>query len=142
MYKDSGERRLGPVLGELLAGAVGAWAEWAEAVVPVPAAPAAVRRRGFDHTAAIAEAVGISLDVPVVRALATAGARDQRALGRTARQANVSGAFFPVPGIALPRRVAVVDDVMTTGATLDAAAAVLLAAGAAEVRVGAVARAW
>jgi predicted amidophosphoribosyltransferase len=142
LYKDAGERRLGAVLGEMLAGALGAWAGWPDGVVAVPPSTAALRMRGFDHTAAIAERVALSLGVPVVHALESAGARDQRTLGRTARQANVEGAFIATAGAELPPRLVLVDDVMTTGATLDAAAAVLLAAGAEVVRVGAVARAW
>jgi predicted amidophosphoribosyltransferase len=142
LYKDAGERRLGALLGEMLAGAVGVWGAWPGGVVPVPPSAAALRTRGFDHTAAIAERVAASLGVPVVHALASAGARDQRTLGRTARQANVAGAFVATPDAVLPSRLVLVDDVMTTGATLDAAAAVLLAAGAEVVRVGAVARAW
>lgn len=142
LYKDAGERRLGALLGDLLACATEAWAGWPDAVVAVPASPRALRTRGFDHTAVIAERVARTLGVPVLPALATAGARDQRALGRNARRENVAGVFAVARGVAPPPRVLLVDDVMTTGATLDAAAAILLAAGATAVRVGAVARAW
>lgn len=142
IYKDAGERRLGPLFGGMLAAALVRWGEWPQAVVPVPPSPAALRMRGFDHTAAIAERVADSLGVPLVNVLAAVGARDQRTLGRTARRANVEGAFSAAAGVAVPSRVVLVDDVMTTGATLDAAASVLLAAGAEVVRVGAIARAW
>ncbi|HET6498488.1 MAG TPA: phosphoribosyltransferase family protein, partial [Coriobacteriia bacterium] len=142
LYKDAGERRLGAPLGDLLARATEAWAGWPEAVVAVPATPRALRLRGFDHTAVIAERVARTLGVAVLPALESVGARDQRALGRNARRENVAGGFAVTRGVAPPPRVLLVDDVMTTGATLDAAAAVLLAAGAKAVRVGAVARAW
>lgn len=142
MYKDAGERRLGALMGDMLGAAVGGWQEWPQAVVPVPASEAALRTRGFDHTSAIAARVAEALDVPVLHALASAGAKDQRALGRTERRVNVEGAFVATHAERLPPRVLLVDDVMTTGATLDSAAAVLLAAGAEVVRVGAVARAW
>jgi ComF family protein len=142
LYKDAGERRLGTVFGDLLGTAVGAWTGWPQAVVPVPPSDCALRTRGFDHTAVIASRVAGMLGVPLVNALTCAGARDQRALGRTERRSNVEGAFVAACVEPLPARLLLVDDVMTTGATLDAAAAVLLAGGAEVVRVGAVARAW
>lgn len=142
LYKDAGERRLGALLGDMLGTAVGAWREWPQAVVPIPPSEIALRTRGFDHTAVIGSRVSAILGVPLLHALASAGARDQRVLGRTERRLNVEGAFVATDVSPLPQRILVVDDVMTTGATLDAAAAVLLAAGAEVVRVGAVARAW
>lgn len=142
LYKDAGERRLGVLFGDMLGAAVGAWQEWPQAVVPVPASAAALRTRGFDHIAVIATRVAESLGVPLLHALASAGARDQRVLGRVERRANVEGVFVPTYADRIPPRILLVDDVMTTGATLDAAAAALLAAGAEVVRVGAVARAW
>ncbi len=142
LYKDSGERRLGRVLGELLAEALTSWGAWADIVVPVPAARSSVRRRGFDHTRLIAEPVASVLNAPLTDALAVRHAQDQRRLGRVDRAQNMAHAFALVPGVALPARVLLIDDVMTTGATVDAAAGALLAGGVHEVRVGTVARAW
>ncbi len=142
LYKDSGERRLGPVLGALLAGTAAEWAGWPDAVVPVPASAASLRRRGFDHTRLVAEEVARAFGVPVLDALAVSGARDQRLLGRAERARNVADVFALVSGVRAPAHVLLVDDVVTTGATVDSAAGTLLAAGADEVRVGAVARAW
>ncbi|MGB4594124.1 MAG: phosphoribosyltransferase family protein [Coriobacteriia bacterium] len=141
LYKDSGERRYSGFLGAILADTCSRWSGWPDVVVPVPPTRAARSRRGFDHTLPLARAVGDALAVPVERRLCVSGRRDQRALGRDARFANMAGAFSVVGEVGLPTRVLLVDDVMTTGATLDAASRALLAAGASHVRVIVLARA-
>jgi len=141
LHKDAAEQRLGAVLGSLLAEQVVLrWPGWSEAVAFVPATRAAIRKRGFDHGKAIASEVARVLDVPLVEALERAAARDQRALGREERARNVAGSFSAAGPI--PARVLLCDDVFTTGATLDAAASALLAAGVQNVRCASVARAW
>lgn len=143
LHKDAGERRLANVLGALLAEQIAhEWPDWVQAVTFVPATRAALRRRGFDHGLAIAAAISRELGTPLVTALVRGDALDQRSLGRAARAANAAGTFSARRGEGVPRRVLLTDDVFTTGATLDSAAAVLLDAGAEEVRVAAVARAW
>ena len=141
LHKDAGERRLAAVFGVLLAEQVAAaWPGWPQCVAYVPATAAALRRRGFDHGHGIAVSLAAELSIPVADALRRTAARDQRSLGRSERAANAAGTFLAAA--AVPERVLLCDDMFTTGATLDAAAAVLLAAGALEVRVAAVARAW
>jgi predicted amidophosphoribosyltransferase len=141
LHKDAGERRLAAVFGALLAEQVSlAWPGWAECVAYVPATKAALQRRGFDHGRAIAASLARELRVPLAEVLQRSAARDQRSLGRAERAANAAGTFRALG--ASPHRVLLTDDVFTTGATLDAAAEVLLSAGAEAVRVAAVARAW
>lgn len=142
LHKDAGERRLAGVLGGLLGEEVtAAWDGWADAVAFVPATRAALRRRGFDHGLAIASALAETHGVPLVRALHRAAALDQRTLGRAARAMNASGTFSAGESVS-GMRILLTDDVFTTGATLDAAAAALLDSGAEAVRVAAVARTW
>jgi len=141
LYKDAGERRYGPLLGALLAGACRQWRGWPDAVAAIPATRVAVARRGFDHTAALATAVAHELRIPVISRLGVKRQHDQRMLGREERFANMEEAFLVLPGEALPARVLLVDDVFTTGATFDGASRALLAAGAVAVRVAALARA-
>lgn len=140
LFKDAAELRLAGDLGRLAAEAAGEWAAWADALVPVPPAPAAMRRRGFDHTARIACEAAAVMGLPTLDALACRPRRDQRALTRRQRLANAEGSLRPRAGVAVPARLIVLDDVTTTGATLDAAARALLAAGAREVRALAVGR--
>lgn len=142
LYKDAGERRLAEEFGRMAANVLAPCAGGAGCVVPVPASRAAIVRRGFDHMTLIAQAAAAALDLPVRHALEIARAIDQRGLGREARRANAAEALALAPGTALEGRVLLLDDVFTTGATLDAAAALLQSAGAAEVRVAVLARAW
>jgi len=141
LFKDAGERRYGPLLGALLAGASRRWRGWPDEVVAVPPTHVARSRRGFDHTAVLAAAVGRELRVPVTSRLVAVPPRDQRVLGREERFANMECAFRLLPGGVLPTRILLVDDVFTTGATFDGATRVLLASGTEAVRVAAVARA-
>ena len=124
------------------------WTQWADALVYVPASPEALLRRGFDHMERVAEIVSRRTGMTIVHALVSCkGARDQRELGRGERLANRSGSFSlaadAVPEAdALPRRILLIDDVFTTGATLSAAAHVLLDGGAHEIRTATCCRVW
>ena len=104
-------------------------------VVPVPATSAARRRRGFDHGD---EAwPGRLARAPRTRSaplLARPRSRDQRALARRGRLANMDGRFTALPGATAPPSALIVDDVYTTGATLFAASDAVRAAGARTVR--------
>lgn len=141
LRKDAGESRLTPLVASLAADAAGEWCAWAQAVTFVPATPGAVMRRGFDHAALLAAAFGAASGVPALDTLESRPRRDQRRLSREARRANSRASLRALAGARVPARVLLLDDVLTTGATLDAAASALLEAGAGEVRVVAVARA-
>jgi predicted amidophosphoribosyltransferase len=141
LYKDAAEMSLAPLLGSLAVDAVGDWRGWPGAVVPVPPSPAALSRRAFDHTSRLAAEVAFVLEVPALELLAGRPRRDQRALSRRRRRENAAGSVVALPGALVPACVLVVDDVMTTGATIDAAARALLDAGATAVRALTVARA-
>jgi ComF family protein len=131
---------LGDALAEALLRAPGALRGVA-AIVPLPLSRARQVERGFNQSIEVARVVARRTGVPLARHLArTAHAPPQASLPWRERARNVRGAFACAGNVA-GLHVAVLDDVMTTGATLDAAAAALLAAGAARVDAWVVARA-
>jgi ComF family protein len=111
-----------------------------ELLLPIPAAASRLRRRGFNQAAEIARHLGRQLDLAWAgnRLLRVRDAGPQHELGRAQRRRNLRGAFA-CRG-ALPRHVALIDDVMTTGATADEASRILKRAGVGQVDVWAIAR--
>lgn len=144
-FKYEGRRSLARPLGAMLRVAGAEMLRDADCVVPVPLHPWRRVRRGFNQAADLAR----HLDQPVLHALFRWRATPpQTGLTATARRQNVRGAFAITPlrpqatYAALEDRIVVlVDDVRTTGATLNECAVVLKAAGAREVRALTVARA-
>ena len=141
--KYHGRRSVAPRLSHLMARHGRDVLTDAEVVVPVPLHPWRERGRGFNQSDDLARGLGL----PVVRALRrTRVTRPQVELPKEERRANVRDAFAIQTGWYLralvgatdppveQKVVVLVDDVATTGATLDACARVLKAAGAAEVR--------
>jgi ComF family protein len=109
-------------------------------VIALPLAPARQRERGFNQAHEIARRVAAALDLRVVAALERVkGGPPQAALPWKGRARNVRGAFACRLAVA-GRHCILVDDVMTTGATLREATRTLLDAGAASVEVWVVAR--
>jgi predicted amidophosphoribosyltransferase len=111
----------------------------AEAVVAVPTARARRRRRGFDPAALLASGLAQRLRLPVVGALARAG-RPARQLGARRAERRAPGRIGVRAIVRAPASVLLVDDVHTTGATLDACARALLGAGAERVHAVSYAR--
>jgi ComF family protein len=125
----------------------------ADCAVPVPLHASRLRERGFNQSADLAQHLGL----PVVTALRrTRATPPQTGLPAARRRPNVADAFAPAHGLVsllrpwqsgmldrwvVGRTVVLVDDVTTTGATLEACARILVQSGAAEVRALTVARA-
>jgi ComF family protein len=111
--------------------------EWLAGVtlVPVPLHTRRLRSRGYNQAAAIADALARRTDLDVVDCLARTGpSLTQVGRDRAERRAGPAGAMVVrQPCAAAPAQVLLVDDVVTTGATLAACRAALLAAGSGDV---------
>ena len=147
-YKEQGQFGLLPILGHLLAASVcdAAPPSGSFALVPIPSSRLSTARRGYDAVAELARTAatslrGIGIDCRVERALRhSRRVADQSGLGATARSMNVSGALEMRKGAALEGgEVIVVDDIITTGATLAEAVRVLDVAGFRPVSVAVIA---
>lgn len=132
--KYNGVRDLACPLGEIMAAGWPRTGLAADVIAPVPLHRARRAERGYNQSGLLAQVLGERIGVPVdenlvIRQRAT---RPQVGLGQVERRENVAGAFVcrqPAAGL----RVVLVDDVCTTGATLEACAAALKAAGAVAV---------
>lgn len=129
-YKERDRRDLTADLAELLLPAIrrARGSTRVDALVTVPSSRASIRARGGDHLYRLAHRAGDGL---VVHRPITLGRRieDTAGLGLRARRENVSGAFRASAPTATARRVVLIDDVLTTGASLREAARALTAAG-------------
>lgn len=142
--KYSGAVAQGRVLSELLAQRIHATrtAALPEMLVPVPLAPRRFRERGYNQAMELARYVEQRLAVPLRTDLVvrTRETREQVALDKRERRKNIRGAFAALSKLPA-RHVAIIDDVITTGSTVNELARVLKRAGAQKVEVWALARA-
>lgn len=106
-----------------------------QALLPVPVHPGRLRERGYNQALELARPLAGALDIPLLSSslVRTRATSPQMTLPEAARAANVRGAFA-VRG-ALPEHVALVDDVLTTGATVAELARLLKRQGCARVEV-------
>jgi predicted amidophosphoribosyltransferase len=129
-WKERGLRGLAELAADVVAEVVPRPA--VDALAPIPADAERARRRGYHPAAALAVELGRRWELPVEPLLArTRPARPQRGLALAERRRNVAHAFSATARP--PPRMAVVDDVYTSGSTVAAAASALRASGARRV---------
>jgi ComF family protein len=130
-YKTRKRRSLAPFFAELFARSIER--DWpGRTIVPVPPRPGKTRRRGWDQVEEIARHLE-RRSCAVARLLERRPSDEQKRLGRGERGANAKRAYFLRPEASSPRLVLLIDDVVTTGATLDACARALKEGGASTV---------
>lgn len=148
-YKHQGQSSYGRLLSDLLAEFLkqhyanqhGADCRWPQALLPVPLHRNRERQRGFNQAAEIAGHLAQQLNLPlldelIIRQRDTAS---QQGLNRKQRKQNLKHAFHAIQATGF-RRIAIVDDVVTTGATADAVAERLQQLGVSDIHVWAFAR--
>lgn len=103
-------------------------------LVPIPTATSRVRMRGYDHAALLAKELAIATHQSYAPLLRRLGQAHQVGASRSERLRQLESVFRPVrPGAIQGKRIMLVDDVLTTGATLESAARVLKHCGAKQV---------
>ncbi len=137
--------RYRPDLGEALGLLLVDWARLQTAffkkidlILSVPIHPQKMEVRGYNQAELLAKPLGRYLGIRVGQDILTRWKQteSQNALNKAARYANIDGAFQVVDASVLPgSRILLVDDIITTGATVSEAARVLLRAGAIEIKV-------
>jgi ComF family protein len=138
-FKFRGEIALAPLLAESLLRRIDG-DEKVDLIVPVPLSAGRLRQRGYNQSAEIARRLRQRAPLELFLCERSRDTAAQMDLPWSERQRNVRGAFRCARGVT--GTVAVVDDVMTTGATLDELAAALKQAGAARVVNWVVARTY
>jgi len=140
--KYDGRTEIGKMLGELYGNILSesGFMTDVDMIVPVPLHPARQRQRGYNQSDYIAyglsEASGVTVKKNIVRRTSQTGSQTKR--GRYERWENVKSLFFvPDPEVTMGRHILVVDDVITTGSTMEACVNALHEAG--EVKVSLVA---
>lgn len=129
--KYKGRRDLGILLGKLMGEALQNAARFntVEAIVPLPLHPSKERKRGYNQAALLSDGISSMLNKPVINNLLirTRSTESQTHKGREARWQNMQGKFkCNIPAAPAYKHILLVDDVITTGASLEAAGAALL----------------
>lgn len=152
--KDAHELRLAPVIAAAIATALDEASGWPavdggprfdanalDVLCFVPATEDAYRRRGFDHMELVTRELSWLVSLPLADVLVREQGKDQRTLGREERAQNLRGTI-EVLGDVRGADLLLVDDVITTGASVGACTEALLERGAASVTACALARVW
>lgn len=135
--KFQNKRDYGRIMGEELARIYGDWiyAKGIEAIVAIPLHKKRRRQRGFNQSEVIAAALSKKLELPLEKGLLirTKNTKAQKELPVEERKNNVKNAFQKGTGVVQYKKILIIDDIYTTGNTIDSAAGVLIDSGVLEV---------
>ncbi|WP_243409144.1 ComF family protein [Kushneria phyllosphaerae] len=139
-FKFNADRRAGQILLQLMVQAFRSHQGpcHVQAIVTADLHPGRARKRGFDQTLWLGKRMARALDLPLYQATRRRLTPTQRGLSRPARKRNVRRVYQVTSP--LPAQVLLLDDVMTTGATLEALSSACREQGAAHVTAAALAR--
>ncbi|MGN0362005.1 MAG: ComF family protein [Bilifractor sp.] len=106
-----------------------------ELIIPVPIHPERYRKRGYNQAEEVGRALAKALEIPCARngIYRRKNTKPQKGLTPSMRRSNLQNAFTVDKGVRLPERVLLVDDIYTTGTTLDALTEAVMDAGARRV---------
>ncbi len=131
-YKKDRNRQLSYCFSSLLESLITEYLDIDEIdlIVPVPISNKKLRQRGFDHIEDIAKKLSKSLFIPFEKNFLMAyNTEEQKSLGKKERKNNLKGKIFLKKNINMPIKVLLVDDIITTGATMIASAEALKSTG-------------
>lgn len=136
-FKYEGRREYAGFFGRELAGQLGGYIRSLEpdGLVPIPMYPAKERRRGYNQAGLLAQAMGRELNLPVYPKLVSRirNTRPLKELNSEERVNNLKRAFNLAENGVKLKTIILVDDIYTTGSTMDQVSAVLLAGGCQKV---------
>ncbi len=136
-YKYGRQQHLARDLSRCACRSLGSWMQslHIDALVPVPVSHARMASRGFNQALLLAEEIGTALDIPVKEALVRSKKTlPQKELGKKQRLKNLAGAFTARPEMLTDvRRILLIDDIYTTGSTIELCTKALKGAGAAKI---------
>lgn len=137
-FKFQYQRAGAVVLADLLAESLAS--DMPDVIIPLPTRAAHIRERGYDHTKLIARRLSRRINRPVRSVLRTSATFTQHHSGRQARLEQVKGSFMCIHPLDPTPRYVLIDDIITTGATIREAARCLRKAGARRIIVAVIAR--
>jgi Predicted amidophosphoribosyltransferases len=141
-FKFYGKTASAGFFGRQIAGEFEGGATGCDFITAVPISAPRKKRRGYNQSELIARSAAERMDLSYRETLVkTADNREQHRLSGEERRRNVRGVYAPVPGQEISgKRILLVDDIVTTGATLGECVSVLFLAGAKEVSCAAIAQ--
>jgi len=102
-------------------------------IVPVPPRPKKLKLLGWDHIEDISTFLECYYHLPVLRVLARHDGHTQKGLSKKERELNMIGQFYIKKGAKLPKKAIILDDVITTGATIKTCISILKKGGVIDV---------
>ncbi|MEO6109509.1 MAG: hypothetical protein ABIP50_00675 [Candidatus Saccharimonadales bacterium] len=109
-------------------------------LVPIPTTPAHIRERGYDHIGLITRSLSLISGFPIQRVLERGNTATQHFASRSKRLVQAQSAFRITSRLDPTLPYLIIDDVITTGSTIDHASRLLYNAGARQIWIGALAR--